>query len=201
MAMDLGFLRGFRVGRDVLSQLEISHLMFADDTLVNVGKSVLVPVGVVLEIVVERIDKLQRNFLWGGKGEEFKYHLVNWEQGGSIEILEMCAGMFPNHFRAEDQHWENELVLGRAVEGIQDLANILGFGVGSFLISYLGLPLGAMSRRTSIWDPVVERFERRLAGWKQQYLSKEGKITLMKSTPSNLPNYFMSFFSTRKSVV
>ncbi|XP_059671014.1 uncharacterized protein LOC132316554 [Cornus florida] len=30
--------------------------------------------------VAERIEKIQRDFLWGGKGEEFKYHLVNWEQ-------------------------------------------------------------------------------------------------------------------------
>jgi hypothetical protein len=28
--------------------------------------------------VVNRIEKLQRDFLWGGLGEEFKYHLVSW---------------------------------------------------------------------------------------------------------------------------
>ncbi|KAG6696235.1 hypothetical protein I3842_09G137900 [Carya illinoinensis] len=27
-----------------------------------------------------RIEKLQRDFLWGGMGEEFKFHLVRWEQ-------------------------------------------------------------------------------------------------------------------------
>jgi hypothetical protein len=28
--------------------------------------------------VANRIEKLQCDFLWGGLGEEFKYHLVRW---------------------------------------------------------------------------------------------------------------------------
>lgn len=36
--------------------------------------------------------------------------------------------------------------------------------------------------------------ERRLAGSKQLYLSKGGKITLIKSTLTNLPTYFLSLF-------
>ena len=36
--------------------------------------------------------------------------------------------------------------------------------------------------------------ERCLAGWKRLYLSKGGKVTLIKSTLSNLPTYFLSLF-------
>ncbi len=36
--------------------------------------------------------------------------------------------------------------------------------------------------------------ERRLAGWKRLYLSKGGKVTLIKSTLSNIPTYFLSLF-------
>lgn len=39
---------------------------------------------------------------------------------------------------------------------------------------------------------MIERFESRLAGWKK--LSKGGRLTLIKSTLSNLPTYFMSVF-------
>jgi hypothetical protein len=28
--------------------------------------------------VVNRIEKLQRYFLWGGMGEQLKFHLVSW---------------------------------------------------------------------------------------------------------------------------
>jgi hypothetical protein len=30
--------------------------------------------------VANCIKKLQRDFLWGGVGEEFKYHLVKWSK-------------------------------------------------------------------------------------------------------------------------
>ena len=36
--------------------------------------------------------------------------------------------------------------------------------------------------------------ERRLVGWKRLYLSKGGRVTLIKSTLSNLPTYFLSLF-------
>ena len=41
---------------------------------------------------------------------------------------------------------------------------------------------------------ILEKMERRLGGWKRSYLSKEGKVTLIKSTLSNLPTYFISLF-------
>jgi len=30
--------------------------------------------------VANRIEKLHRDFLWGGLGEEFKYHLISWSK-------------------------------------------------------------------------------------------------------------------------
>ncbi|KAL6350404.1 hypothetical protein AAG906_004355 [Vitis piasezkii] len=37
-----------------------------------------------------------------------------------------------------------------------------------------------------------ERFQRRLALWKRQYISKGGRLTLIRSTLSNMPIYYMS---------
>ncbi len=45
---------------------------------------------------------------------------------------------------------------------------------------------------TYIWNPIIEGMERRLAGWKRLYHSKGGKVTLIKSTLSSLPTYFLS---------
>ena len=37
--------------------------------------------------------------------------------------------------------------------------------------------------------------ERKLAGWKKLYLSKDGRLTLLKSTLCSLPTYFLSLFT------
>ena len=58
----------------------------------------------------------------------------------------------------------------------------------------MGLPLGAKFKDLFVWNPILERMERRLAGWKKVYLFKGGKVTLIKSSLSSLPTYFLSLF-------
>jgi hypothetical protein len=67
-------------------------------------------------------------------------------------------------------------------------------------MKYLGLPLGARYKSKEIWNPILEKMERRLAGWKRSYLSKGGGLTLIKSTLSSLPTYFLSLFVVPSSV-
>ena len=45
-----------------------------------------------------------------------------------------------------------------------------------------------------------ERFRKRLFLWKRQYLSKGGQLTLLKSTLSSLPTYFLYLFVISKRV-
>ena len=54
--------------------------------------------------------------------------------------------------------------------------------------------------RVRVWDVVEERFKRKLGTWKKQYLSKGGRLTLIKSALSNLPIHFMSLFVIPKKV-
>ena len=71
---------------------------------------------------------------------------------------------------------------------------LLGCSQSHLPMTYLGLPLGAKFKDRAIWNSILERMERRLTRWKQLYLSKGGKITLIKSTLSSLPTYFLSLF-------
>ncbi len=57
---------------------------------------------------------------------------------------------------------------------LEELADILGCKTSTLPMKYLGLPLGASFKSKNIWNPIVEKMERRLAGWKRLYLSKGG---------------------------
>ena len=76
----------------------------------------------------------------------------------------------------------------------------LGCGVGSLPTTYLGLPLGTPHKSMGVWDSIVDRFRKRLASWKRQYISKGGRLKLIQSTFSSLPIYFLSLFRMPKVV-
>ncbi len=89
---------------------------------------------------------------------------------------------------------KSDLVPVGHVPNVTELASILGCRVSAFSLTYLGLPLGATFKRKTIWNSVVERMEKRLVGWKKLYLSKGGRLILIKSTLSSLPSYYLSLF-------
>ena len=61
-------------------------------------------------------------------------------------------------------------------------------------MTYLGMPLGASHRSPTVWNPILEKIERKLVSWKKLYLSKGRRLTLLKSTLSSLSTYFLSLF-------
>ena len=73
---------------------------------------------------------------------------------------------------------KSELVLVGEVQNLEALVGLLGCGKSSLPLKYLGLSLGAKFKDLFVWNPILKRMERRLAGWKRLYLSKGGKVTL-----------------------
>uniref|UniRef100_A0A2N9HJW1 Reverse transcriptase domain-containing protein n=1 Tax=Fagus sylvatica TaxID=28930 RepID=A0A2N9HJW1_FAGSY len=148
-----GLFSGFSVGTMAANPLMVSHLLFADDTLIFCGAD------------SEQISNLRYVFTWFEAVSGLKINL------GKSEIVPV--GDVPH---------------------IGDLVQILGCKQSGLPMHYLGLPLGAKFKETAIWNPVLERVEKRLASWKRLYLSKGGKLTLIKSTLSSIPTYFLSLF-------
>ena len=62
---------------------------------------------------------------------------------------------------------KSSLLPMRRVENVEGLALELGCQIGSLIIKYLGLPLGAKHNSISVWDGVEERFRKKLAIWKR----------------------------------
>jgi hypothetical protein len=133
--------------------MEVSHLLYADDTLLF------------CEPKVEQLRNL-------------RCLLLCFEAISGLKINLLKSVIVP---------------IGE-VEDVEGLSRILGCGVESLPLMYLGLPLGAPYRDPSIWNEVIEKMESKLAGWKWMYLSKGGILTLIKSTLSNIPTYYLSLF-------
>ena len=95
---------------------------------------------------------------------------------------------------------KSEIVPVGEVGNLHALAHVLCCRVGNLPMNYLGMPLGAHYKDPSIWNSILHKMERRLSGWKQLYLSKGGRLILLKSTLSSLPTYFLSLFTIPQAV-
>ena len=95
---------------------------------------------------------------------------------------------------------KSEIVPIGEVTNIHNLVNILQCRVGSLSMIYLGMPLGTLYKTASIWNPILEWMEKKFSSWKRLYLSKGGRLTLLKSTLSSLPTYYLSLFIVPKVV-
>ncbi|KAL0004004.1 hypothetical protein SO802_011565 [Lithocarpus litseifolius] len=90
---------------------------------------------------------------------------------------------------------KSEIVQVGEVNNLDELAEVLDCKIGALPMTYLGMPLGAFYKSSSIWNPILEKFEKHLARWEKVYLSKGGHLTLLKSTLSSIPTYFLSLFT------
>jgi hypothetical protein len=81
-----------------------------------------------------------------------------------------------------------------SLDDVDQLAGQLGCGTTDLPLKYLGLPLGASFKLKAMWRDLEDLMARQLAPWKRLYLSKGGRVALIKSTLSNLPTYLLSLF-------
>ena len=59
---------------------------------------------------------------------------------------------------------KSEMVPIGEVSNVHVLAEFLGCQIGSLLMTYLGMPLGASHKSPTVWNPILEKFECKLAG-------------------------------------
>jgi hypothetical protein len=81
------------------------------------------------------------------------------------------------------------MVLIGDVDNVEGLASILGSRVAFSPMKYLGFFWRHRISLHLFGMKLLKKIERRLAGWKRLCLSKGGRLTLIKSTLFNLPNY------------
>ncbi|XP_026459913.1 uncharacterized protein LOC113360641 [Papaver somniferum] len=139
--------------------LMISHLQFADDTLLFMDASE---------------DEIRRLFL-------------------VLNSFEMLTGM---KFNLE----KSTLISVGSDEVVDSLDMEMGCKVEKLPIKYLALLIGASVRCSTVWEEVIKRMEVKLATWRKRFLSKAGRLVLIKSCLASFPIYFLSLIHMPVSV-
>ena len=119
------------------------------------------------------------------------------EQLLSIRLVLSCFQVFTS---LKVNMEKREIVPIREENNMDALANILSCRVGNLPLKYYGMPLGTSFKTTSIWNLILEKLEKKLLAWKCLCLSKGGRLTLLKSTLSSFPTYFLSLLIIPKVV-
>ena len=79
-------------------------------------------------------------------------------------------------------------------EEMTGCSRILSTPIGVLPIQYLGVPLADRRLRIRDWQPVLDKVETRLGGWRARLLSCGGRLLMLKAVLSAIPTYFMSIF-------
>lgn len=123
------------MGRVGLGEILVSHLLFADDTLIF------------CEAKTSQLGYLRLVLLF----------------------FQAVSGLRINISKSEI------LPVG-VVENVELLVSFFGCKVSNLPSEYLGLPIGALFKSKPKWNPVIERFERRLAGLRNNFCRKGGDL-------------------------
>lgn len=85
-------------------------------------------------------------------------------------------------------------VENRVVERYADLLNCR---ILSWPFVYLGIPIEANPRKLNLWQPIFDKFSKKLTLWKHKFMFLAGRSCLVNSV---LSSYLFSFFRNQNVV-
>lgn len=110
-------------------------------------------------------------------------------------VFEQISGLKINFHKSEI------FCLGEEVNRQDCYSEIFTCGVGSFPITYLGIPVNVNRLSITKWKPTEEKVEKKSAGWKGNILSIGGRAVLVNTCLSSVPLYMLSFIEDPKYVI
>jgi hypothetical protein len=109
-----------------------------------------------------------------------------------LEVFEGCSGLKINFNKTK-------IFLIRYPQTLwPDLMEVFPGKYSKFPGKYLGLPLHFRNVRRIDVQPLIDKINKRLAGWKGRLLSKAGRETLVKAVLSAQPIYHLTVFPAQK---
>ncbi|GJZ74651.1 RNA-directed DNA polymerase, eukaryota, reverse transcriptase zinc-binding domain protein, partial [Tanacetum coccineum] len=91
-------------------------------------------------------------------------------------------------------HKSNLFGVGVPFEEVNLSGSITGCNAMQTPFSYLGLPIDCNMANVKSWDPIFDKFSKRLSKWKSSLLSIGGRSTLISSVLGSIGTYYLSLF-------
>jgi hypothetical protein len=110
-------------------------------------------------------------------------------------IFEQLSGLKINFHKSEI------FCFGKAEDEVDQYKSIFGCEAGSLPFKYLGIPIHYRRLLNKEWNPVEDRFEKKLGCWQGKLLSYGDRLILINSVLTSLPMFMLSFLEIPKGVL
>jgi hypothetical protein len=110
-------------------------------------------------------------------------------------IFEQLSGLKINFHKSEI------FCFGKAEDEVDQYKSIFGCEAGSLPFKYLGIPIHYRRLLNKEWNPVEDRFEKKLGCWQGKLLSYGDRLILINSVLISLPMFMLSFLEIPKGVL
>ncbi len=113
----------------------------------------------------------------------------------SAEVIKVVLDAFSSASGLKINYAKSSIIpINLASSQASELASFLGCSSFGFPFTYLGLPLSPKALSKSDYLPLIEKLDKRLAGWKGLLLSRAGRLVLLNAVLSSVPAFFCSAF-------
>nr|GEV15418.1 RNA-directed DNA polymerase, eukaryota, reverse transcriptase zinc-binding domain protein [Tanacetum cinerariifolium] len=110
-------------------------------------------------------------------------------QGDPLSLFLFIIAMEGLHVALEDA-----IAAGVPINEVSHAALVTGCNAMQTPFYNLGLPIDCNMSIVKSWDPIVDKFSRRLSKWKSSMLSIGGRATLISSVLGSIGTYYLSLF-------
>jgi hypothetical protein len=117
-----------------------------------------------------------------------------WVLKATLRGFEMASGLKVNFWKS--------CVLGvnLSQEFLGMASDFLNCRIGRTPFKYLGLPVGASSRKLATWEPMLDSIRCRLNSWRNKFVSFGGRIILINAVLNAIPIFYLSYMKMPMTV-
>lgn len=91
-------------------------------------------------------------------------------------------------------HKSELFLFGEAANKKEEYARIFTCPIGTLPPKYLGLPVDEKRNRNKHWKPPEEWMEKKCSNWQGRLVTIPGRLTLIQSSLTGIPNFMMYFY-------